>query len=191
MDMGEAYEASVRAHALQAETVFDRFHVVQLILSAIHDVRREEVRLVQEPARKALERTRLALLRNPKRRTPRREDAIRRVAARNRRIARAYQLRVDLEDPWGCGNEEGAREFLARWTRSALLSPKRPLRWMATTVRRYQHGIPGFSRWRGTTHAVLEGTAREIKLAIQRAYGFHSVEALMAMVYLCSGGLRV
>jgi transposase len=191
MEMGEAYQASVQAHAPQADIVFDRFHVAQLLLSAIDDVRREEVRKVQEPARNALKRTRFALLRNPKHRTPRDEDAIRRVEAGNRRLARAYQLRVDFEDLWDCGNEEDAREFLARRTRSALRSRQRPPRRFATAVRRYQHGILGIFRWWGTTNAVLEGTANRIELAIHRAYGFHSVEALMAMVYLCCGGLRL
>jgi len=56
-------------------------------------------------------------------------------------------------------------------------------------VRDHGDGILGFIRWHGMTNARLEGIANKVKLCIHRAFGFGSVDALMAMVLLCCGGI--
>jgi transposase len=189
MDMSGAFKKAIEEHAPHVAIAYDKFHVVKLLLEAIDEVRREEVRAVEGvEARKALKGTRFALLRNPKHRKPKDHDAIKLVQRTNRRLARAYQLRVDIEGLWEIEDPEEARAFLMRWTRSALLSRLDPLRRFARTVRDHLDGILGYFHW-GRTNAKLEGTNNKIKLAIHRAFGFHSVSSLMAMVYLCCGGL--
>ncbi|HEV8355211.1 MAG TPA: ISL3 family transposase, partial [Gemmatimonadales bacterium] len=189
MDLSGAFQAAVRAHAPQADLVFDRFHIVQLLGQALDEIRREECRALTGPARDALKGTRFALLRNPKHRTPTDEAAIAAVQATNHRLARAYQLRVDFDDLWACGTEDDARAFLGRWTTAALRSRREPLRRFARTVRAHQPGILGFFRWGGLTNAQLEGLNNKVKLCIHRAYGFRSVAGLRAMVFLICGGI--
>jgi transposase len=191
MDMSGGYLSAIKQHAPQADIVFDRFHVVKLLLDTIDEIRREECRPLEGEAKKALKKTRFALLRNPKHRTPRDEEAIARVQASNGRLARAYQLRVDFEQLWEIHDEDEAREFLMRWTRNALLSRRQPLRKFASTVRAHMHGILGFMRWAGITNAGLEGMANKIKLCIHKAFGFHSVDALIGMIHLCCSGIRL
>jgi transposase len=192
MDMSEAYLNAVADHAPQADIVYDRFHVVKLLLDAIDEVRRIEVNKLTGDQRKALKGTRFSLLRNPKRHlSPKDVAAIEHIMATNRRLARAYELRCEFEELWELKDEEKAREFLMNWTRSALLSRREPLRRFANTVRKHMEGILGFFRWWGTTSGLVEGINNKIKLAIHRAYGFHSVDALMAMVYLCCSGLKI
>ena len=41
----------------------------------------------------------------------------------------------------------------------------------------------------GFTNATLEGTNNKIKLVIHKAFGFRSLQALLAMIYLCCGGI--
>lgn len=192
IDMSEAYKKAITKRAPQADIIYDRFHVVKLLLEAVDEVRREEVGKLKGEAKIALKKTRFALLRNPKRHlSPKDEGAIARVRATNQKLARTYELRCDFEELWELTDPEEAEEFLMNWTRAALLSRREPLRRFATTVRKNMKGILGFFRWWGTTSAVLEGTNNKIKLAIHRAFGFHSVHALMAMVYLCCGGVVI
>ncbi|GEM_PF-1970416 len=108
-----------------------------------------------------------------------------------KRLHRAYQLRVDFEELWEIRDEEEARVFLRRWTRSALLSRLEPLRKFARTVREHMDGILGFMRWDGITNANLEGMANKIKLCIHKAFGFHSVSALIGMIHLCCSGINL
>jgi len=191
MDMGEAFQKAVKAWAPNADVVFDRFHVVKLLLEAIDEIRREECRVLDGDARKALKNTRFSLLRNPKHRKPKDEEAITRVKSGNGRLYRAYQLRVDFEQLWLIHDEDEARDFLMRWTRSALLSRREPLRKFARTVRKHIDGILGFMRWDGITNANLEGMANKIKLCIHKAFGFHSVDSLIGMVQLCCSGINL
>jgi len=191
MDMSGGYQKAVEERAGNAEIVFDRFHVVQLLLDALDEVRRDEAREMSVDERRRLKGQRFQLLRNPKYRDPKAVDATRRAVAGNRRIARAYELRVSFEDFWDCKTEEEAAAFLARWTRSALLSRQRPLRRLANTLRDHADGILGYFRWWGQTNAVLEGTNNKIKLLIHKAYGFRSVDGLMAMIRLCCSGITL
>lgn len=192
MDMSEAYRNAVEAHAKNASIIYDRYHVVKLLLDAIDEIRREEVRKLTGDQRKSLKNTRYALLRNPKRYLGKKDRAaVARVQRTNRKLARAYELRCDFEDLWELRDPDDAREFLMKWTQAALRSRRDPLRRFARTVRKHLEGILGYFRFWGATSGIVEGTNNKIKLAIHRAFGFHSVEALMAMVYLCCGGLTL
>jgi transposase len=189
MDMSEAYLKAVKQHAPQADVVYDRFHVVKLLLDAVDETRREECRRMGHDERQATKRSRYAFLRNPKHLTQKDLDAIARIEKTNRKLARLFQLRADIEQVWELESEEEARAFLMRWTRAAMLARMPELKRFALTVRRHLHGILGFFRHYGQTNSVLEGTNNKIKLIIHRAYGFHRVGALMAMIHLCCSGL--
>lgn len=191
MDMSKAYIKAVGEYAKSADIVFDRFHVMKLLLEAVDEVRREECRANPQTDAVALKHTRFALLRNPKHLKPSDEVAIARVQSSNARLTRAYELRVDFENFWTTWKEDDARSFLMRWTRSALLSRRNPLRTFAKTVRTHIEGILGFIRWGGATNSRLEGIANKIKLCIHKAYGFGNVSALMAMVHLCCSGIEI
>lgn len=188
MDMSQAYTTVVKNRAPQADIVYDKFHVVKLLLEAIDEVRRAEARDLSKDEKKKLKGLRYAFLRNPKNRNPRDVVAIKEVMSINAKLARTYQLRVDFEDLWDCSSVDEARSFLARWTRAALLSRREPLRRFAKTVRGHLEGILAYFQ-HGVTNAALEGTNNKIKLTIHRAFGFRSLDGLMAMVYLCCGGL--
>jgi len=191
MDMGEAFQKAVKEWAPNADVVFDRFHVVKLLNKAIDDIRREECNALNGEDRKALKNTRFSLLRNPKHRSPKDEEAISRVKSTNGRLYRAYQLRVDFDDFWKINDEDEARDFIMRWTRSCLLSKREPLRKFARTLRKHIDGILGFMRWDGITNASLEGMNNKIKLCIHRAFGFHSVDSLIGMIQLCCSGIKL
>lgn len=191
MDMSGAFRKAVEKWLPDADIVYDRFHVVKLLLEAIDEVRREECRTTGGLAGHPLKNTRFALLRNPKHLRPQDQESIARVQTSNRRLARAYEHRVTFEDLWTLDDEDLAREFLASWTRAALLSRIEPLRKFARTVRRHIDGILGFFRYWRQTSGPVEGMNNKIKLAIHRAYGFHSLSALTAMIHLCCSGIQL
>lgn len=192
MDMSGAYEKAVRERCPQADIIFDRFHVVQLLLDAVDEVRRTECRGHEDAAaRKDLKGTRFALLRNPRHLRPQDRAAIALVAAKNRRLTRAYQLRVDFETLWEQKDEAQARAFLRNWTRAALRSRLRPLQRVAKTLRQRMEGVLGFFRWEGASNAQSEGRNNKIKMLIHRAYGFHSAAAILAMIQLCCSSIAL
>jgi len=182
MDMSGAFKNAVQKWLPDADIVYDRFHVVKLLLDAIDKVRRQACRETGGVAGHPLKNIRFALLRNPKHLRPDDVSAIALVQNTNRRLARAYELRVSFEDLWSLNDEEDARSFLASWTRSALLSRIQPLRKFALTVRGHLDGILGFFRYWRQTSGPIGGMNNKVKLAIHRAYVFHSVTALISMI---------
>lgn len=191
MDMSGSFFKAVKEWAPKADIVFDRVHVVKLLLEAVDEVRREECNRLSGPARKALKETRFTVLRNPRHHTQKDLDAINRIQRTNNRLARVYQLRVDFEDLWEIENEALAKDFIQHWTRTALLSRRKGLRRFAKTVREKKDGSLGFFRHGGLTNATLEGMNNKIKLVIHRAFGFHNVASLIAMIHLCCTGIAV
>lgn len=191
IDMSAAYTKAVRERAPNADIVYDRFHVLKLVLDAVDAVRRSECSRLEGSARSDLKNTRFSLLRNPKYLKPRDEAAILKVRRTNRRLIRAYELRVDFEQFWEITDEEEGRKFLMRWTRGALKSRIEPFRKLARTIRSHLHGILGFIRWFGITSGQAEGTNNKIKMIIHRSFGFHSAAAVLAIVKLCCSGIRL
>ena len=116
-------------------------------------------------------------------------EAIRLAVSSNRRIAATYERRVSFEGLWECENEEEARSFLKRWTRSALLSRLEPLWRFARTIRSHLDGILGFFRYEGLTSGFVEGINNKIKLQLHKAFGFATLLGLMGMIKLCCCGI--
>jgi transposase len=191
MDMSGAFRKSVSNWVPNALIVFDRFHVVKLLLEAVDEVRRDICRPMSQKERAVIKGSRFALLRNPRHLKPKDIEAIRSVQQSNGKLARTYQLRVDFEGLWDCEYDYQAEEFLSRWTRAALLSRRKPLRRFANTVREHWDGILGYFRSFRQTTGPLEGMNYKIKLIIHKAFGFRSVPALMSMIHLCCSGIQI
>lgn len=191
MDMHGGYANAVRERCPNADIIYDRFHVVKLLLDAVDEIRRAECAQLSGDDRRELKHTRFALLRNPGHLKPKDLAAIERVHATNRRLTRAYELRVDFEEYWKLKDPDEGRTFLMNWTRAALRSRLAPLRRFAKTIRGHIEGVLGFIHWCGVTSARSEGRNNKIKMLIHRAYGFHSAESVLAMIILCCSGMTL
>jgi transposase len=191
MDMSDAYIKAVREHAPQVDIVFDRFHVVKLLLDALDEVRKQEYWKLEGAERSVLKNTRFALMCNPRHLRPSYPEVIARVKTGNNKLYRSYQLRVDFEQFWDIHDESQGRDFLMRWTRAALKSRLEPFRKFAHTVRKHIEGILGFIRWPGSNNARAEGMNNKIKLCIHRAFGFHDEDAMIGMIQLCCSGIEL
>ena len=61
---------------------------------------------------------------------------------------------------------------------------------MARTVRRHFDGIIAYVKTR-LTNGVVEGLNNKLRMIARRAYGFHSAEALISMLFLNSAGIHI
>jgi len=111
------------------------------------------------------------------------------VAQLNKRVYRAYLLKEELRAMYLCG-ARSAGKHLRSWLAWASRSKLAPFVTLAATLRKYRDGVLAAIRYR-LSNGRLEGLNNKIRLLSHRAYGFHSAAALIAMVYLCCGGLTV
>lgn len=189
MGMSGGYLAAMKENVPQAEVIYNRFHIVKLLLDAVDAVRRGECALLEGSERRDLKHTLIALPRKPKHLRPRDRLVIQRAQATNTRLTRVWQLRVDFEEHWRLKSEEDGRAFLMNWTRAALRSRLAPMQKFTRTMRSHMDGVLGFIRWGGITSGQAEGMNNKIKLSIHRSFGFHSAAAAMAMITLCCAGI--
>lgn len=192
IDLSAAYIKAVREKLPDAEIVFDRFHVQRLVSDALDEVRRELVReLASDPDEaRAVKRTRFVLLMNPWNLSRAQRRKLSEVQRTNQRLYRAYLLKetlaraLDYRQPWRA--ERALRDWLAWASRSRL----RPFVKAARTIRKHLSGILAYVRTR-LTNGLVEGLNNRIRMIARRAYGFHSHQALAAMVFLNCGGIQL
>jgi transposase len=188
MDMSAAYVKSVAEHAPNAEIVFDRFHVVRLLLDAIDEVRREQQRALEDTSeRKVLKKSRFALLKNPWNLTRKEKQKLAAIQMNNRPLYRAYLLKESFQSIYSASSLEEADRRFDEWYGWARRSRLTPFVSLAETLRNYWPGIRRFIELR-ITNGPVEGYNSKIRMISHRAFGFHSAEALIAMIMLlCSG----
>lgn len=191
MDLGAAYRSAVQARAPQAQKVFDRFHVQKLASEAVDTVRRQEVGLLGgAPEGRALKKSRWALLKNPWNLTVRQGQKLSEVARTNRRLYRAYLLKESLAKGLDYRQRQRAEQHLEDWAQWACRSKLAPFVKLSRTLQRFKEGILAYTST-GLSNGLLEGLNNKIRLITRRAFGFHSAQALTAMIYLCCGGLSL
>lgn len=191
MDLSSAFIAAVDKQAPQAEKVYDRFHVQRLASDAVDQVRRSEVRQAVEPEEAtALKHTRWALLKRPWNMAQNESEKLGDVQRTNKRLYRAYLLKESLAHGLDYQQPARAERHLERWISWATRSRLRPFIRVAKTIKRYKDGILAYVRTK-LSNGLTEGLNNKTRLITRRAYGFHSADALAAMIHLCCGGIAL
>ncbi len=193
IDMSAGYEKSVRkeGHAPQAVICFDPYHVVALGTKALEAVRRqtwnELRRLPDQQAARRFKGARWCLLKNPGDLSAEQAAVLRRIRRRGGELWRAYALKEALRAIFaGDLGEADVTLLLRRFCSRASRSGLRPFVSLAQTLRAHAAGILAAIRL-GINNARHEGLNRRVRLIINRAYGFHSAEAALALIMLTVG----
>lgn len=189
VDMSAAYAAAIRDQVPNATVCFDRFHVQSLVSDAVDEVRRAEWRRLKgTPDGDALKKTRWATL---KRRPSRKDkETLARLQVHNKALYRAYLLSAQFRDILDRKQVNVVRGMLRDWLNWASRSRLPAFVKVARTIRTHLEGILAYVRWR-FTNGVVEGINTKVRVITRRSYGFHTAEALMAMIELCCTGLDV
>ena len=137
-----------------------------------------------------IKHARWALLKAPEKLDHRQQLALAQIQATNRLLYRAYLLKEQLRALYQLQNPADAPAHLAAWLAWASRSKLKPFLRLARTLRRYRAGILAAIRL-GLTNARLEGLHNKIRLLSHRSYGFHSPQALIALIYLCCSGITI
>lgn len=192
IDLSAAYIKAVKEKLPNAKIVYDRFHVQRLVSDALDEVRRELVReLATDPDEaRAVKRTRFVLLMNPWNLSRAQRRKLSEVQRTNQRLYRAYLLKETLAQALDYRQPRRAERALRYWLAWASRSRLRPFVKAARTIRKHLDGILAYIRTR-LTNGVVEGLNNRIRMIARRAYGFHSHQALAAMVFLNCGGIQL
>jgi transposase len=193
IDMSGEYQRAIRDAIPDAEICFDPFHVCRLASRATDQVRRDEWN-AHERSHTATGRwvkgTRWSLLKAPERQTVDQLATLYEVQHANRALYRAFLLREELRLLYHLDDPRLAPAHLDAWLAWASRSRLRPFVRLARTLRAHRQGILAAIRL-GLSNGRLEGLNSKIRLISHRSFGFHSADALIALVYLCCTAITI
>ena len=195
IDMSAGYENAIRDPdngVPHAQVCFDPFHVVQLGGKAADQVRRDEYNRHGRSASDAgkwIKGTRYSLLKDTAKQTARQLLKLAEVVTTNKAMYRAFLLYGELRYIYRLPKEEAAERLDARlaWASRSRLKPFIKL---ARTIRQHKQGVLAAIKL-NLSNGRLEALNSKVRLLSHRAYGFHSANALIAMIYLCCAGIQV
>ena len=178
MDMGHAYPLAVAEVFPEADLVYDRFHVMQLMNEKLTVLRRDMYREAKDKLQKdVLKGSRWLLLKNPenlltdKDEHHRLEDAL----ALNRPLATAYYMKEELRQLWCQESEESAAFYLDSWIRRAHSTGIAVLKTMAKTLQRTRRGLLNWYR-HPISNGPLEGLNNKAQTMKRQAYGYRNMK---------------
>jgi transposase len=187
IDMDLAFEIAIKDSLPNAEVVYDRFHIVQMLSRAVDEVRRSEVLNADLSDRKQLKSSRYVLLKNPWNLTKREQDKLSTVQKTNKRIYRAYLLKETFQTIFDADSAQKASTIFQDWFQWARRSALEPFQKLAISFKYRLDGILRFID-RKITNSPVEGMNSKIRMISHRAFGFRSPHSLIAMIMLnCSG----
>jgi len=187
MDMGRAYRAAVEALTPTPKICFDPFHVVALATRAL-DALRQRVAASLELRGTEKQALRWALLGSADHLSPAHLAALDQLRADRHILWRAWVLKEELADLYRLADPATARAYLRRWLARASRSRIPAINKVARTIRDHFEGIVTAAEL-GLSNSRLEGFNSKISLIHHRGYGYHSPQALAAMIYLTCGPL--
>ena len=147
-------------------------------------------RLAGQEGASWIKRTRFALLKSPWNLTRTERQKLSDIQKTNKRLYRAYLLKETLAKALDYVQVGRAEKALNEWLAWAARSKLEPFKRVARTIRKHKQGILDYIRTR-YTNGVVEGFNNRFRMVARRAFGFHSAEALIAMMFLCCGGITL
>ena len=196
MDMSPAYQCGARTHCQQAQIVFDKFHVIKQVNEALDKVRRTEMRS-WKGGYETLKKSRWIWLKNPENLTLKEQIQIGKLQEKKLYTAKAYQMKLFLQDIYTQTTEERARKKFRLWCRwvrfvngrmkSTILNPMQKV---AQMIENHLEGILAY--WRsGTTNAFMEAINSVFSAIKRRARGFRSISYLINVLYFHFSKLHI
>src|SRR5450755_817999 len=192
IDMSAGYEKAIRAAVPDAAVAFDPFHVVQLGGKAADQVRRDEYNRHGRSSTgegKWIKGARYSLLKDTANQTTKQLLKLAEVVLTNKPMYRAFLLLGELRYLYRLPKHEAAQRLDA-WLAWASRSRLKPFVKLARTIRQHKSGVLAAVEL-GISNGRLEALNSRVRLISHRAHGFHSADALIAMIYLCCAGIQI
>lgn len=197
MDMSGVYRPVTEEQAPNARIAFDPFHVIQYANKALDSVfgaNRDPLPVAVDrqgrPNRRIWRHTRTALRTGGDKLDRPRLALIHALYYTHHDVWLAWTLKEDLRDFYAVVEPDKARRYLTRWIKKATTSGLVPMINLAKMVSNHFEGIVTAVEL-GLSNARLEGTNAKVRLIQRRGYGHHSPDSLIAMIYLCLGGITI
>ena len=186
-DLSSSYISGKQFCFPNAMLVADKFHIKQLMLQALDEVRKEEQGKTESKKKSAGKK----LLMIPEsRQTPQQREAVALLSKKYPKTGRAFRMVQGLDEMYSCSKPENAQKVFKRLVSWLSKSRLEPMKRVAKTLKQNKDSILAYFFAR-VTNAVAEGINSLIQSAKRRARGFRVLESYKCMIYLVVGKLKL
>lgn len=182
MDMNAAYASSATTYLPNIDIVFDRFHVIALLNTAIDEIRRDQQAKCNAVGLRAIKGMRFLLLGNYEKLNPKKQNSLQCLLEANQPIALAHAMKEQIRLFWAKRTKIEGTKFLCCWIMDAIESEIRELQKAGRTLLRHWEGLVNYFKHR-ITNAKTEGINNKIKTMKRQAYGFRDIEYFKLRLY--------
>ncbi len=184
-DMSPAFIKGAEENFPNAAITFDKFHVMKIVNEAVDRVRRQE-----QLNNKYLKSTRYIWLKNPENLTAKQNDKLESLSKLNLKTARAYSIKLSLQEFWSIEDPDAAIAYLKKWYFWATHSRLEPIKDVAYTIKRHWDGVIQYITSR-VNNGILEGINSLIQATKSKARGYRNVKNLITIIYLTCSKLQM
>jgi len=174
MDMNAAYASATKQFLPHVDIVFDRFHVVALLNTAIDEIRRSQQSKCNEVGIKVFKGFRFLLMSNYDNLSSRRRQNLDCLLEINKPLAAAHALKEQFQLFWRKHSIPEGAGFLACWIMDAIDTGIQELQKVSKTILRHGKDMLNFFKHR-VTNGKTEGVNNKIKTMKRQAYGFRDI----------------
>lgn len=175
MDMGPAYQKSVRDCLPNADIVFDRFHVMKNYSDAIKNQRRTEFRKVNKDGKELMKGCHYLLLKNADKLTENQSEKLKRLLDENTNMNTLYVMKEQLQALWSNTKVEAMEQQLEQWCELADQTNMTYIKRFAKSLRKHKTGICNYAKYQ-LTSARIEGGNVSIGMIRKRARGIRDTD---------------
>lgn len=184
LDMSKAFIKGVKEALPNAEITFDPFHLIKHMNDALSQVRAEEAKFYPE----MMKGSRYSFLKNPENLTKKQEKTLTRLCCYRLKTARAYLIKLALQDVYFAHTREEAEVRLKSWYGWAIRSQIEQIRAVAKTVKNHWNGILSWFNSK-LSNGFIEAINGLIQATKRRARGYRTTKNLINIAYLIAGKL--
>jgi transposase len=186
MDMWKPFRNSLLKNAPHARIVYDKFHIMKHLGTAMDTVRKSEQARMTDDDRRFIKGQKYTLLSREENLTNEGRKSLRLLLAANKRINTAHLLKASFEQLWDYKSEVWARRFFENWRDSLKWQRLLPYERFAAMIDRHWDGIASYCNAENKVPlGFVEGFNNKIRVLQRRAYGLHDEEYLRLKILTC------
>ena len=190
-DLSSAYKKGCEENFPNAQRNNDKFHVKQLLVKAIGQIRLSELKKEKDKVAKAiLKKTNRTITMRKENLTDRQNEYVNLVNKNYKKIGKAYQMIECLDDFYNCSSKELGEAKLNKllsWMSRCRIDE---LKKVGKTYKDNKETILNYFENR-ETNAISEGINSSIQSLKRRARGYSNIENFIMMIYLIGGGFEL
>jgi transposase len=185
--MWKPFRNSTQHHAPQAAIVFDKFHILNHLSTALDTVRKQEYVRLEGKSRTFIKGQKYTLLSHPQNLSGDARKNLKLLLAANKRLNTAYLLKESFSQLWDYQSEAWARKFFDNWKAQLKWQRLKPFEKFAQLIERHWDGIAAYCNPDNKVAlGYVEGLNNKIRVLQRRAYGLRDEDYLRLKILTCS-----